>query len=43
MALASWREREFQPSLGAAKGPLVLRIQRLLSTADEDQPRLAAD
>ena len=38
MALASWREREFQPSLGAAKGPLVLRIRRLLSVADENQP-----
>jgi hypothetical protein len=38
MALASWREREFQPSLGAATGPLVLRIRRLLSLADENQP-----
>ena len=38
MALASWRQREFQPSLGAAKGPLVLRIRRLLSLADEHQP-----
>jgi beta-lactamase regulating signal transducer with metallopeptidase domain len=38
MALASWREREFQPSLGAVKGPLVLRIRRLLSTADADEP-----
>ena len=38
MALASWREREFQPSLGAAKGPLVRRIRRLLSVAGGDQP-----
>ena len=38
MALASWREREFQPSLGAAKGPLLLRIRRLLSLADEHEP-----
>ena len=38
MALASWREREFQPSLGAAKGSLLLRIRRLLSVADDDEP-----
>ena len=38
MALASWREREFEPSLGAARGPLVRRIRRLLSLADENQP-----
>ena len=38
MALASWRQRELQPSLGAAKGPLVLRVRRLLSLADEHQP-----
>ncbi len=38
MALASWREREFQPSLGAAKGSLVLRIRRLLSIPDEAEP-----
>jgi beta-lactamase regulating signal transducer with metallopeptidase domain len=38
MALASWREREFQPSLGAAKGPLLRRIRRLLSIADEHEP-----
>ena len=37
MALASWREREFQPSMGAAKGSLLLRIRRLLSAADGDQ------
>ena len=36
MALASWREREFQPSLGAAKGSLLLRIRRLLSVAPGD-------
>ena len=35
MALASWREREFQPSLGAAKGSLLLRIRRLLSVAPD--------
>ena len=37
MTLAAWREREFQPSLGAAKGSLLLRIRRLLSVADGDQ------
>ena len=37
MALASWRERECQPSLGAAKGSLLLRIRRLLSVAAEDE------
>jgi len=38
LALASWRERDFQPSLGAATGPLVRRIRRLLSVANESQP-----
>ena len=36
LALASWREREFQPSLGATKGSLLLRIRRLLSVAPVD-------
>jgi beta-lactamase regulating signal transducer with metallopeptidase domain len=38
MTLASWREREFQPSMGAAKGSLLLRIRRLLSAPGGDQP-----
>ena len=37
MALASRREREFQPSMGAAKGSLLLRIRRLLSVEDGGQ------
>ena len=37
MALASWRQREWQPSLGAAEGSLLLRIRRLLNVAPEDE------
>jgi beta-lactamase regulating signal transducer with metallopeptidase domain len=37
MTLASWRERQFQPSMGAAKGSLLLRIRRLLNVEDGGQ------
>ena len=44
LALASWRERDFQPSLGRHESSLVLRIRRLLSVAPVDEPpRFAAD
>ena len=37
MTLASWRQREWQPSLGAAQGSLLLRVRRLLNMDPEDE------
>ena len=40
--LASWRTREIALSVGAADGPLLARVRRLLGAPDEHEPRPAS-
>ena len=37
--LASWRSREIALSVGAADGPLLARVRRLLGAPEDDEPR----
>ena len=40
--LASWRSREIALSVGAAGGPLLARVRRLVGAPEEDEPRSAS-
>ena len=40
--LASWRSREIALSVGAAGGPLLARVRRLVGAPEEDVPRSAS-
>jgi beta-lactamase regulating signal transducer with metallopeptidase domain len=40
--LASWRSREIALAVGAAGGPLLARVRRLVGAPEEDEPRSAS-